>query len=194
MLDVKIRVGMIEPAGMGNCDSMEDEERESPIVETATENDPLLSSDPASQPPPIEDDKAHTARMRMMPTLLIFLGRPRILATMYGVMLAQALLTSFDAVLSIFVQRTFGWHSTRAGLMLLAVTLPTLAAPLAGMLSDKYGPRWVAATGFTSASIVLALLPLVAHASVGQIVLLCVLLTGLGKLGPSSSFSVLLGA
>ena len=180
VLDIILRVGIVEPAEMGNHYSAEDEERQPPAMETATENDPLLSSNAASQPPTIKDDRAHTAGFRM-PILIVLLGKPRILVTMYGVMLAQALMTSFDAVLPIFVQRTFGWHSTRAGLMLLTASLPTLAAPLAGMLSDKYGPRWVAATGFTSASIFLALLPLITHASIGQIVLLCVLLAALGK-------------
>lgn len=182
VLDVVLRLGMVEPAELRGCHEAEDEERLSPVMDIYLENDLLLSSNTASQPPSIKDDKAYAAGSRT-PTLLVLLAEPRILATIYGVMLAQALMTSVDAVLSIFVQRTFGWNSTRAGLMLLTLSLPTLAAPLAGMLSDKYGPRWVAATGFVSASFFLALLPLVSYASVGQIVLLCVLLTALGMLG-----------
>lgn len=65
--------------------------------------------------------------------------------------------------------------------MFLTVSVPTLVAPLIGMLADRYGPRWVAAAGFTLASVMLALLPLVTRNSAGQIALLCVLLTVLGK-------------
>ena len=66
--------------------------------------------------------------------------------------------------------------------MFLTVSVPILAAPLTGMLSDRYGPRWVAAVGFALAAAMLALLPLVNHDSIGQIVLLSVLLTILGRL------------
>lgn len=65
--------------------------------------------------------------------------------------------------------------------MFLTVSVPTLVAPLTGMLADRYGPRWVAAAGFTLASVMLALLPVVTRNSAGQIALLCVLLTVLGK-------------
>lgn len=65
--------------------------------------------------------------------------------------------------------------------MFLTVSVPTLVAPLIGMLADRYGPRWVAAAGFTLASVMLALLPEVTRNSAGQIALLCVLLTVLGK-------------
>ena len=99
---------------------------------------------------------------------------------MYGVMLAQTLITSFDRVLSIFVQQTFGWSSTRAGLLFLTITVPTLAAPLAGMLSDRCGPRWVAVAGFMLATAMLALLPLVSFNSFSQVLLLCVLLAMIG--------------
>lgn len=168
VLDIVLRLGMIEQTDSGFNPLSEDEVRQPSIVDTYGENDALLSSGASFQPYAIKEDEAHTARSRM-PTLLFLLGKPRILATMYGVMLAQTFITSFDGVLSIFVHSMFGWDSTRAGLMFLTVSVPTLAAPVTGMLSDKYGPCWVAATGFMSASVMLALLSLVTHDSVGQV-------------------------
>ena len=54
------------------------------------------------------------------------------------------------------------------------------------MLSDRHGARWVAPSGYGIARTVLALLPLVNSDSDGHVVLLCVLITVLGR--PSSAF------
>lgn len=149
------------------------------------ESDPLIhhvsdTSRVASQSQRIKQNEVHVKRSRM-PIFLILLGKSRILATTYGVMLAQTLITSFDGVLPISVQQMFGWGSTGAGRMFLTVSVPTLAVPLIGMLSDGHGLRWVAAAGFILASVMLALLPLGTRHSIGKIVLLCVLLTVLAK-------------
>ena len=49
-----------------------------------------------------------------------------------------------------------------------------------GAYSDKYGPRWIAASGFVLALPIFVLLRLVTHNSLGQKVLLCALLTLIG--------------
>ncbi|KAL8945913.1 MAG: hypothetical protein Q9222_007616 [Ikaeria aurantiellina] len=115
------------------------------------------------------------------PTMFLpLLKEPRILTAVYGVFITQTLINSFDGVLAIFLHRTFGWGPIRAGLMFLPLAVPTLAAPLAGMLSDRYGPRWVAASGYALAGITSALLPLVKYHTNEHIALLCVLLPMLG--------------
>lgn len=179
-LDIILRVVMVERKGGSRSTSPTGDEEGLPADRVnASEYDPLLV-DPAvlQTQPPGQNDVSKIKRK--MPTLLILLAKPRILAIMYGVMLAQTVLTSFDGALSIFVQQTFGWGSTRAGLLFLTITIPTLTAPLAGMLSDRFGPRWVAAAGFMLATVMLALLPLVSFNSFSQVLLLCVLLTMIG--------------
>ncbi|KAL9099747.1 MAG: hypothetical protein Q9163_004792, partial [Psora crenata] len=179
-LDIILRLGMVEKAGPRSNYLPEDEDSQPVSAVDHIESYPLIPSPAASQPDATKQNHVSVTRSRM-PTLLILLGKPRILATMYGVMLTQTFITSFDGVLPVFLRHIFGWDSTRAGFMFLTVSVPTLAAPLTGMLSDRYGPRWVAAAGFMLVSAMLASLPLVHYDSVSQRVLLCVLLTVLGK-------------
>ena len=115
-----------------------------------------------------------------MPSILILLRSPRLLAAMYGVFVTCIVATSFDGVLPLFVKRTFGWGSTGAGLIFLTIATPAVIGPLAGWLSDNYGPRWLAASGLLLTSVLIVLLRLVHDDSGAQAVLLCVLLTMIG--------------
>ncbi|KAI9880794.1 MAG: hypothetical protein M1830_000230 [Pleopsidium flavum] len=115
-----------------------------------------------------------------LPPVLTLLKSRRLLAALWGCLVQAALSTSFDSVLPLFVNRTFGWSSTGAGLIFLALIVPSFSAPLVGKASDKYGSRWLATTGFILALPFLVLLRLVTHDSLQQIVLLCALLALLG--------------
>ncbi|KAH7351105.1 MFS transporter-like protein [Rhexocercosporidium sp. MPI-PUGE-AT-0058] len=75
---------------------------------------------------------------------------------------------------------TFGWNSTGAGLIFLAIMVPGFAAPLVGWASDKYGPRWLTVIGFMLAVPFWVLLSLVTYDSLGQKVLRCALLFLIG--------------
>lgn len=85
-------------------------------------------------------------------------------------------LTSFDTVLPLYVNGTFGWDSTGAGLIFLPLLLPTLIAPYVGKLCDKHGTRGSLCLGFTLACPVLIMLRKVQYQSLQQAVLLCILL------------------
>ena len=179
-LDITLRLVMVEKQNasknmdVGHPNLPQDEDDQS------QEEDPLLPSRPKTRDSQVASLIGE--RKPRTPTIMIFLSQSRVLADISSVLPAQTLITSFDGILSIFVYRTFGWGSTRAGLIILTVTVPILAAPLAGMLSDRYGPRWVTISGFILAACMYAMLALVTHNDVGHVVLLCVLLTVLGKL------------
>ena len=117
-----------------------------------------------------------------LPTMVILLRYPRVLVALYGVFLAQVFLTSFDGVLPRFVKQTFSWDPMAAGLIFLTISIPAFAAPLAGALSDRYGPRWIVTCAFILATPLLACLSLVTQDSPQQVVLLCVILTLFGKI------------
>ncbi len=137
----------------------------------AAERQPLLGAPVAAAKPP-----PRRAESRL-PPMLVLLRSPRLLTAVYGVFIETILVIGFDAVIPTFVKRTFGWDSSRAGLIFLTITVPSLAAPLVGRLSDRHGPRPVALTGFLLAGPTTAALALVDHESFRQIVLFCVLLT-----------------
>jgi MFS family permease len=121
---------------------------------------------------------------------LTLLLNPRVLAAIYGVFVHIGILSSFDAVLALFLEGVFGWQSLDVGVCFLALAVPsTVLGPLAGKLSDRYGPRWPAIAGFVLTVIPLVLLQLVTHNSAAQIWLLYILLVLAGKLAPPLSGS-----
>lgn len=115
-----------------------------------------------------------------LPPVITLLRSRRLLAALWGSLVQAAVMCAFDSVLPLFVHRSFGWSSTGAGLIFLALTAPSFAAPLVGRVADKYGPRWLVAVGFATSLPFLVLLRLVTHDALQQIVLLCVLLVLLG--------------
>ena len=115
-----------------------------------------------------------------MPTIIVLLGTPRLLADIYGIFVNVSILAAFDGVLPLYVQSLFHWDSLAAGLVFLCIAIPALTGPLVGKLSDKVGPKWIAVAGCTLAAPPLILLRLVAHDSTKHKVMLCGLLVCCG--------------
>ena len=111
------------------------------------------------------------------PALFILLSSPRILADLYASFVVVGLLASFDSALPIFLERTFGWGSTGAGLIFFTITLPILGAPVAGKVTDRYHSHWIPAIGFIIVGVLTALLQLIKYDSARQVALLISLLT-----------------
>lgn len=111
---------------------------------------------------------------------VILLTSRRLLAALYCTLTQSVLLTAWDAVLPLYVNKLFGWSSLGAGLIFLPLMLPSFLAPLVGYWSDKKGPRWPTTVGFITAIPFLVLLRLVDHSGIRQVVLLCALLALLG--------------
>ena len=124
---------------------------------------------------PILEDGTPQKKSRM-PTMIVLLGSPRLLAAMYGIFVNVSILAAFDGVLPLYVKSLFRWDSLASGLIFLCIAIPALTGPLVGKLSDKVGPKWIAVAGCTLTAPPLILLRLVAHDSVKHKVLLCGLL------------------
>lgn len=118
---------------------------------------------------------------RHMPAMATLLTSPRILAAVYGCFTNNALTAAFDAVLALFVKRTFHWSSTGAGLIFLAITVPSSLGALIGYLSDRFGNRSVALFGFGLTVPSLALLGVVTENTIAHQAALVVLLVANGQ-------------
>jgi len=115
-----------------------------------------------------------------VPALLLLLKSPRHLNSLYITIMLGTIFTSFDAVLPIRVKHQLGFGPTAAGLIFLAIIIPSLIAPLGGRLSDKYGPRWFVVAAFLISAPLFILLRFPTKPEARQIVLLCALLGGIG--------------
>lgn len=110
--------------------------------------------------------------------LFILLSSKQMLVTIWAYFILSLILTSFDSVLPIFVQDTFGWKQTAQGLIFLPLEIPHLIDPLIGFIIDRFpsSRRYLAAGGFFCAVPVIVLLRLVTENSMSHKVLLCALL------------------
>lgn len=117
---------------------------------------------------------------RKLPAIFALLKSPRMLAAFWGDFTTATVMVSFDTTLALFVSHTFHWSSLLAGLIFLALLLPTFLGPILGMAADKWGARWISVSGMLFMIPPLILLRLVHYDSVSQIVLLCALLMLIG--------------
>ncbi|KAI0137811.1 MFS general substrate transporter [Hypoxylon sp. NC0597] len=108
------------------------------------------------------------------------LKSPRLLAALYGLFSQAGIMMGFDASLALFVQNTFGWNSTAAGILFLALFVPGFLSPLVGWLSDRYGAKWPSFFGFCLCIPLLVCLRFVTESSIQLKVLLGFLLALLG--------------
>ncbi|KFY77819.1 hypothetical protein V499_02882 [Pseudogymnoascus sp. VKM F-103] len=145
-----------------------------PGVTSSTDASTTNEAPTSAQPPPA------TPSPRPRHPMLTLLSSRRLLAALWACLIQASILTAFDSVLPLFVARTFSWSPTGAGLIFLPILIPGFFAPLFGAIADRYGPRWLAVSGFLGAIPCLVLLRFVDHDSTRQVILLCALLALLG--------------
>ncbi|RDW75370.1 hypothetical protein BP6252_06512 [Coleophoma cylindrospora] len=196
-LDIVLRLVMIErkyvdeqTRGNGDMDggdsSMQSEkERLGPTIAVAqdvpaTENSGKDTPTPSEVSAVIQFHFTINGCRFNVPPFITLIGSRRLLVALWGTMIQSAFIAGFDTTLPIFVQKTFGWDSLGACLVFLPIAIPCFLGPAFGIASDKYGPRWVAASGFLFDVPMLVLLRLVINNSISQKVLLSALLFGIG--------------
>lgn len=153
---------------ISHCDGTMDNEQERAGVD---ENAPLL---------PNSRKLRDSWFLRNFPAMTILLRSPRIRAAVFGCFTHTTLISAFDAVLPLFVKRTFSYSSTGAGLIFLAITIPSTLGTVIGALSDRYGTRATSLFGFALTTPCLALMGLVTDDSIRHQITLVTLLVLIG--------------
>ena len=119
--------------------------------------------------------------LKNFPAMTILLRSPRIRAAVFGCFTHTTLISAFDAVLPLFVKHTFLYTSTGAGLIFLAITIPSTLGTIIGALSDRYGTRATSLLGFALTTPCLALMGLAKDNSIGHQATLVSLLVLIGS-------------
>ncbi|BCR88003.1 MFS transporter [Aspergillus chevalieri] len=123
----------------------------------------------------VEEDKGKFA-------LLEIARQPRVLISLWALLVQGLLFSAFDATIPIFVESMYGWSPFEAGMTFLPSAITALFEPYFGYISDKYGNRIVTFTSFLLLSPPLICLHLVEHNGTAHKILLITLLTIIGAL------------
>jgi MFS family permease len=137
------------------------------------------ANDTAPEPETTTDARSARSKKRV-PAMFTLIKSRRLLAALWTTLALATLMTQFDSVLPLYVEETFHWGATAAGLVFLPLLLPAFFSPLIGAAIDKVGPRWFTVSGLLLFLPLQVLLRFVDHNSMGQKVLLCALLLLLG--------------
>ena len=110
------------------------------------------------------------------------LSSSRLRVALLGNFTIALLLSSFENVLPLFVQETFGWQQGGQGLIFLPLIVPHVSEPVTGFIIDNYpqSPRYLTAGAFLVSAPLLVILRLVTENSIHHKILLCAILALLG--------------
>ncbi|CAK7562385.1 MAG: hypothetical protein SEPTF4163_000228 [Sporothrix epigloea] len=136
------------------------------------------TADQLNQTATLPSNPAESSTFQRVCTLLRL---RRLIFALLGCTIDAGVLTAFDTVLPLFVQETFDWASTAAGLIFLSLFIPPLVlSPPVGMIADRVGTKWLSLAGFIALVPLLVCLRFIDHNSIEQKVVLGVLLSLLG--------------
>lgn len=137
---------------------------------------------PANGSEPRESRTPSPPSRSALERVTILLSSPRLVVSVWGYFIISIVLTSFDSVLPLFVQGTFGWQQRGQGLIFIPLMVPHLLDPVTGFIIDKYPKtcRYLAAGAFLASVPVMVLLRFVTDNSMQHKILLCALLACVG--------------
>ncbi|KAJ5159474.1 uncharacterized protein N7482_006478 [Penicillium canariense] len=183
-IDIFLRLILIEKShaarwlvSEGKPSSPEHHGRET-ILDGSTQNLPAASDHVSAE----NSEKPSIRARNPFGQAVTLLSSPRLVVSLWGYFIVSLVLTSFDSVLPLFVQKTFGWQQTGQGLVFIPLMVPHIMDPVTGYMIDLYprAPRYIAAGAFLCAVPVAVLLRLVTENTMHDKIVLCVLLALLG--------------
>lgn len=159
LVDFAGRVLIIEPpAEIGQRDD-EEHNSKSDIALAATQELPSLAaaapghldlqiietvSDPSIPAPHVLARKA--PELSLLGVMVRLLSSSRTLVSLSVAFLCSFAFSAADVTLPLRLQAVWGLSASRVGIVFIAAIVPTLiSSPLAGFLTDRVGPAWVAA-------------------------------------------------
>ena len=145
------------------------------------ENSSAITSTPSTASDTTESQKPPPSRSALA-RVTILLSSPRLVVSLWGYFVISIALASFDSVLPLFVQDTFGWQQSGQGLIFIPLMVPHIVDPITGYIIDRFPKscRYFTAAAFLSAVPVMVLLRLVTDNSMHHKILLCALLALVG--------------
>lgn len=94
---------------------------------------------------PVPESATSKAAVRPVRVLL---RSPRFLTAMISLFVINNITASFETFIPVFAYEQFGFTSSQTALLFLAITVPMICSPLSGYLSDRFGARGPALSGF----------------------------------------------
>ncbi|KAJ5894814.1 hypothetical protein N7495_006505 [Penicillium taxi] len=148
-------------------------------AEKAHTSNEVVSSVLVSSSVTTEENPLPRSSIRQLTSLL---SSCRLIVSLWGYLVVSLMLSSFDSVLTIFVQEVFGWQQTGQGLIFIALMIPHLSDPITGMIIDRFpkSPRYLVSIAFLCAVPLATLLRLVKEKTMHDKIILCALLALLG--------------
>ncbi|KAJ5802151.1 uncharacterized protein N7503_004601 [Penicillium pulvis] len=141
--------------------------------EREREDAPLLGPSSQSVQHPGKDNEQNA-------TILSLLRTPRLPLSLLATTSMAITLSALETSLPLFTMETFAWTPKGAGLIFLALTVPSFAGVQLGKLVDSIGVRILGVISFAACCCAWILMRLVTENSPGHIALLVVLLLILG--------------
>ncbi|KAJ5097642.1 hypothetical protein N7456_008363 [Penicillium angulare] len=169
------------PSGFNSYDTFNDEGILAPALSSSSssrnhdnESAPLLQSSASAENDHDPDNKVQRA------TIFSLLLSARMPFALLATLTMATIFASLESTLPLFTMQTFNWGSTGAGLIFLAVSVPTFFGVYIGEAMDRIGVRILGSTAFAAGSICWILMRFVTSNSTEHIVLLVILLFCLG--------------
>lgn len=156
------------------------------LPDTASEKGrPALADTSSSEEPIVTNSRLPSKatkkplRERLPPIISLLYSR-RLVSALLGSLMTSVVLGAFEGTLPLYVSRIWNFNATGAALLFLAIVIPTFLAPVFGMIGDRFGGRYPASLGFLVGAVPLVCLRFIDKNTIGEKVLLCVLLAIIG--------------
>ncbi|KAF5016006.1 hypothetical protein F66182_12453, partial [Fusarium sp. NRRL 66182] len=175
-VDVVLRLLMIEPTTKPHGKSVEGETE--PLLRNESPTDYQTRGLDQSQPD-IEGSLHPNTPSRIPPIVRLAMSG-QLLVLLIASIVDAAIWTTFETTVPVFVIQNFKWESFEIGMCFLVLTLPSIISPIIGSIIDRFGPRIVSVSSFSSLVPIFILFQFVTDDSLQSRILFISLLIGAG--------------